>query len=198
EVAVLYGRDFTGSVTHQGTDADDVLTGTAGPDHFVGGLGNDVMNGAGGADSFLGGAGDDAIHVTDGTFRRVDGGTGYDTLHLDFAGAIDLGDIDGNTATVNHDRIRGIEAIDLDNGSANPLTVHLADVLHIDADTVDLGGAASLDNVFKINGDTGDSLSLDGADGWSAPDTGTLAGYAIYAAGNVKIAVDQDINVAVA
>ena len=41
-------------------------------------------------------------------------------------------------------------------------------------------------------------LSLDPADGWSAPDTATLAGYAIYAAGNVKIAVDQDIAVAVA
>jgi Ca2+-binding RTX toxin-like protein len=195
---VIYGGDFTGSVTHQGTDGDDLLAGTAGADHFVGGLGNDVMNGAGGADSFLGGAGNDAIHVTDGTLRRVDGGTGYDTLHLDFAGAIDLGNIDGDASTADQEKIRGIEAIDLDNGSANPLTVHLADVLHIDADTVDLGGVAGLDNVLKIDGDTGDTLSLNSADGWSAPDTGTLAGYAIYAAGNVKIAIDQDIGVAVA
>jgi hypothetical protein len=57
---------------------------------------------------------------------------------------------------------------------------------------------ASLDNVLKIDGDSGDTLSLDPADGWSVPDTATLAGYAIYAVGNVKIAVDQDITVAVA
>ena len=56
----------------------------------------------------------------------------------------------------------------------------------------------SLDNVLKIDGNSGDTLSLDPADGWSAPDTTTLVGYAIYAAGNVKIAVDQDIVVAVA
>ena len=65
-------------------------------------------------------------------------------------------------------------------------------------DAADLGGVASLDNVLKIDGDTGDSLSLDPADGWSAADTSTLPGYAIYAAGNAKVAVDQDITVAVA
>jgi Ca2+-binding RTX toxin-like protein len=195
---VIYGGNFTGSVTQQGTDGDDVLAGKAGADHFVGGLGSDVMNGAGGVDSFLGGAGDDAIHVTDGTFRRADGGTGYDTLHLDFAGAVDLGNIDGNAATADETKIRGIEVIDLDNDEANSLTVHLADVLHIDADSADVGGVASLDNVLKIDGNTGDSLSLASADGWSAPDTSTLAGYAIYATGNAKIAVDQDISVAVA
>jgi hypothetical protein len=52
--------------------------------------------------------------------------------------------------------------------------------------------------VLKIDGDTADSLSLNPADGWSAADTATLAGYAIYTASNVKIAVDQDITVAVA
>jgi hypothetical protein len=40
--------------------------------------------------------------------------------------------------------------------------------------------------------------SLHPADGWSAPDIATPTGYAIYAAGNVKIAIDQDIIVAVA
>ncbi len=52
--------------------------------------------------------------------------------------------------------------------------------------------------MLKLDGDSGDTLSLDPADGWSAPDTATLLGYAIYAAGNVKIAVDQDIVVAIA
>lgn len=195
---VIYGDDLTGAVTHLGTDGDDALVGSAEDDSFVGGLGNDTLTGGGGADSFHAGAGDDAIHVSDGSFRRVDGGNGADTMHLDFGGLVDLGNIDGNAATADQTKIQNIETIVTDNGSANQITVHLADVLHIDADYHDVGGAASLDNALKIDGDTNDTLLLDPADGWSAPDTATLSGYAIYAAGNVKIAVDQDIAVAVA
>ena len=172
---------------------------------FVGGLGNDVLVGGGthdfgdgGADAFQGAGGDDVIHVIDGTFKKVDGGAGSDTLHLDFLPPIDLGNIDGDAATSDHTKIRSIETIDTDNDLSNGITLRLADVLAIDPQNSDVGGVASLDNVLKLDGDSNDSLSLDPADGWSAPDTATLAGYAIYAAGNVKIAVDQDIAVAVA
>jgi hypothetical protein len=195
---VIYGGDLTGAVTHAGTGGDDTLAGTSADERFVAGLGNDVINGAGGADVFQGGAGDDAIHAADRAFVRADGGNGDDVLHLDFDGPIDLGDIDSNTATADHTKIRNVETIDTDNGVSNQIALRLTDVLEIDAHNSDLGGVASLDNVLKLDGDSGDSLSLDPADGWSAPDTATLAGYAIYAAGNVKIAVDQDIPVAVA
>jgi hypothetical protein len=195
---VIYGRDFTGSVTHSGTDGNDAIAGSSTDDTFVGGLGKDTLTGSGGVDSFHGGAGDDAIHVGDGSFRKVDGGNGADTLHLDFGGLVDLGNIDGDTATADQAKIQSVETIDTDNGESNQITLRLADVLHIDAQNTDVGGVAGLDNVLKIDGDSDDSLSLDPADGWSAPDTATLTGYAIYAAGNVKIAVDQDITVAVA
>jgi hypothetical protein len=195
---VIYGHDFTGSVTHSGTDGDDAIAGTAADDSFVGGLGNDTLTGGGGVDSFHGGAGDDAIHVSDGSFQKVDGGNGADTLHLDFGGLVDLGNIDGDAATGDQAKIQSIETIDTDNGESNQITLRLTDILHIDAQNSDVGGVGSLDNVLKLDGDSGDTLSLDPADGWSGPDTATLAGYAIFAAGNVKIAVDQDIAVAVA
>ncbi len=194
---VIYGGDLTGSVTHQGTDGDDEIVGTEADETFIGGLGNDTLIGGGGADAFHGGAGDDAIHVGDGSFRKVEGGNGFDTLHLDFDGLVDLGNIDGN-GTSGENKIQNIETIDTDNGAGNQITLRAADILHIDADDHDVGGVAGLDNVLKIDGDTSDSLSLDPADGWSAADTTTLAGYAILTAGGAKIAVDQDITVAVA
>ena len=202
---VIYGGNITGVVSHLGTSGDDTLTGTGADEVFVGGLGNDVLVGGGthdfgdgGADAFQGAGGDDVIHVIDGTFKKVDGGPGSDTLQLDFLPPIDLGNIDGDAATADHTKIRSIETIDIDNDSSNGITLRLADVLAIDPQNSDVGGVASLDNVLKIDGNIGDGLSLDPADGWSAPDTATLTGYAIYAAGNVKIAVDQDIVVAVA
>ena len=149
-------------------------------------------------DSVIGGSYGRLEGWKNGSFGKVDGGNGADTLHLDFGGLIDLGNIDGDAATADQAKIQNVETIDTDNGSSNQIALRLADVLHIDAADHDVGGAASLDNVLKIDGDSGDTVSLDPADGWSAPDTATLAGYAIYAAGNLKIAVDQDIAVAVA
>ncbi len=195
---LLYGGDITGSVNHLGTANGDALVGTLADESFVGGLGNDVLVGVGGADAFQGAAGDDAIHAGDRGFRRADGGNGEDVLHLDFDGLIDFGDIDNDAATANHTRIRNIEIVDTDNGFSNQIALRLTDVLEIDAHNSNVGGVAELSNVLKIDGDSGDTLSLDPADGWSAPDTASLLGYAIYTAGNVKIAVDQDIVVAVA
>jgi hypothetical protein len=51
--------------------------------------------------------------------------------------------------------------------------------------------------VLKLDGDSGETCR-DPADGWSASNTPTLLGCSIYGAGNVKIAVDQDIAVAIA
>ena len=195
---LLYGGDITESVNHLGSASNDVLVGTSADESFVGGLGNDVLVGVGGADAFQGGAGDDAIHAGDRTFRRADGGNGTDVLHLDFDGLIDFGDIDNNAGTANHTRIRDIETIDADNGFSNQIALRLTEVLEIDAHNSDVGGTIELDNVLKIDGDSGDTLSLDPADGWGAPDTSILIGYALYTAGNVKIAVDQDIVVAIA
>jgi hypothetical protein len=195
ESYVVYGGNFTGEVTHLGTAGNDTLEGTDASEAFVSGLGNDVLKGGGGADAFQGGPGDDMIHVADGAFRRVNGGNGSDTLSLDFEGTIDFGNVDGNASTADHTKIWNIETIDVDNGFSNQLKLTLSDVLELDAQVVDLGGVTTLDNALKIDGDAGDSLALDSADGWSAADEATLPDYAIYTAGNVTIAVDQDISV---
>ncbi len=194
---VVYGGDFTGDVTRLGTTAADTLNGTAAAETFVGAQGNDTLNGGGGADSLSGGNGDDQVHVTDRTFHRVDGGSGTDTLHLDFAGAIDFGNLDGNAATSDRGKISGIETIDVDNGQNNAMTLHLADILDIDANNTNVGGVASLDNVLKVDGNAGDTLHLLASEGWSAGDTSTLGGYAIYTHQAVRVAVDQDIVVTV-
>lgn len=157
--------------------------------------GNDTLNGGGGADTLQGGQGNDQIHVADRSFHLADGGGGKDTLHLDFSGAIDFGNIDANAATSDRGKIAGVEVIDTDNGQANALTLHLADVLDINVDNSNVGGKASLDNVLKIDGNAGDSLTLFASDHWGAADTASLAGYAVYTAGAVKIAVDTDISV---
>jgi Ca2+-binding RTX toxin-like protein len=195
EVQVIYGHAAAGAFV--GTDANDTLVGTAGANTLIGAQGNDTINGNGGADSIHGGAGDDHIHVSDNTFFRVDGGSGSDTLHLDFGGAIDFGNLDGNAATSDRGKISNIETIDVNNGQNNALTLHLADVLDMDVRDADVGGKASLDNTLKIDGNSGDTLHLAASDSWSAADTSTLAGYAIYTHDAVKIAIDTHIAVTV-
>ena len=156
---------------------------------------NDIVNGNGGADAINGGQGNDEIHVADNKFFRIDGGTGVDTLHLDYAGAIDFGNLDGNVSTSDRNRIQNVEALDVDNGHANAITLHLADVLDLDATISDVGGVASLDNVLRIDGNAGDTLQMFNVDGWGAADTSSLTGYAVYSYQAVKVAIDLDIAV---
>ncbi|GAB2175797.1 M10 family metallopeptidase C-terminal domain-containing protein [Dongia sp. agr-C8] len=188
---IVFGENS--NISKMGTTGDDTLNGTAAAETIVGAQGNDTLNGGGGADSIRGGSGDDQINVSNHAFFRVDGGSGSDILHLDFAGAIDFGDLDGNAATSDRGKISGIETIDVDNGQSNALSLHLADVLDIDANNSNVGGVATLDNVLKIDGNAGDTLQLFTADGWSAADKGTLAGYAIYTHDSVRIAIDTDV-----
>ena len=91
--AVIYGGNFTKSVTHLGNESDDELTGSEADEVFVGGLGNDMLIGGGGKDAFHGGAGDDTIVLAPGDVMRVDGGNGVDRVmandfgtELDFTG----------------------------------------------------------------------------------------------------------------
>ena len=80
---VVFGGNFTASVTQVGTTNNDSLSGTAGNDVIFGGLGNDVITTNGGNDRIAGGPGADTFKISDGpgTIRILDFGEG-DTLDL--------------------------------------------------------------------------------------------------------------------
>jgi len=59
------------------------LMGSAGPDFLVSDLaGSNTLIGGGGPDVLIGGSGNNVIGVTDGAFKLIDGGGGYDKLQL--------------------------------------------------------------------------------------------------------------------
>ena len=152
ESYVVFGRDFTNTVTHAGTANDEVLTGTAGANVMLGGLGNDTLNGQGGADALQGGAGDDRLVVSDFTFLRVDGGTGTDTLALTGSG------LTLNLASIGDTKLQSIEAIDL--GSGNALILTALEVLNL-SDT---------SNTLRVTGGVGSWIDFSDLD-WSQGNT---------------------------
>ena len=122
---VIFGGDFTASVTHPGTSVGETLTGTAVANVMTGGRGNDTLIGGGGADVLIGGQGSDVLAVSDLTFRRLVGGTGIDTLRLDGNGR------SLNLTTLRDNRLLGIERIDITGSGDNSLTLSYRDVLNV-------------------------------------------------------------------
>ncbi|PXW89871.1 FG-GAP repeat protein [Nitrosomonas sp. Nm84] len=156
---VVFGSsNFRGTRTFVGTPGDDNFTGTSADERFEVGDGNDTMTGGGGADVFLGGDGDDVIRVPDLTFQTLDGGSGTDTLELT-SGSIDL-----DLANV-HNKIDGIDVIDLTGGDDDTLTLTLTNLLEVS------------DRTLKVNGDAGDRVVIRGG-GWI--DGGIDGGYHTY------------------
>ena len=149
ETYVVFGRDYTESVTQEGTVSDETFWGTGGADVIVAGGGNDRLVGLGGADNLIGGAGDDALVVSSVDFRRIVGGSGSDTLELYGRGrTLDL-------TLISDTDVTGVEAIDITGSGNNRLVLNYMEVLNL-SDT---------SNTLSIVGDTGDSVEL-GA-GWT-------------------------------
>jgi Ca2+-binding RTX toxin-like protein len=153
---VIFGRDFTATVTHAGTAAAETLTGSAGADIIVAGQGDDTILGQGGADALEGGAGNDRIEVSDLAFLRVDGGSGLDTLVLAGSG------LTLNLANIPNPRLQGIEAIEL---GANTLRVTALEVLNL-SDSA---------NGLRVTGSAGYTLLFDD-DGWVTGANGVVFG----------------------
>ncbi|WP_318248071.1 calcium-binding protein [Novosphingobium huizhouense] len=106
----------TGNDKLIGGSASDRINGLAGDDILRGGDGADTLAGGEGVDAVYGGAGDDIILLTKSediaAGDAVDGGSGYDTLRVDF------GSIYAPRAEITYTKLTSIEAIDfgLNNG----------------------------------------------------------------------------------
>ncbi len=171
---IVYGRDVTGSVRFLGDSGNDSLTGSAAAENFVSGNGNDLMVGGGGADAFHGGAGDDIIVLADMTARRIDGGSGSDTLRLSGAGqTLDM--------ALFRNRIDSIETIDLTGSGNNTLKVLARDLLNLNEQS----------NTLTVDGNAGDKVVL--GTGWT--DGGVAGGYHQYVQGQAVILVGVDLTV---
>ncbi len=175
---VLFGGDFTQQVSAPGTEGDDILSDTTDGNILIGGLGNDILIGGGGLDVLTGAAGDDTLAISDLNFRRINGGSGTDTLSLDsFSINLDL-------SAISNNKISSIEQIDLTGSGDNSLTLNRLDVLAL-SDTT---------NQLIVSGDVGDAVTSTGQ-GWTLDSTRTLDGilYNQYILGAATLLVNADI-----
>ncbi|MDS3859650.1 FG-GAP-like repeat-containing protein [Thermosynechococcaceae cyanobacterium BACA0444] len=142
---VLFGGDFTASVNQYGSIGDDVLQGTVTGDVLIGQAGDDILLGNGGLDVLLGGTGNDWLQVRDTNFRRVNGGSGTDTLGLYGYN----GQAWNLTTLAPGNRLKDIEVIDIRNYGSNLLTLNKATVLQL-----------SPTKILTVNGDSSDKINL--------------------------------------
>ena len=182
----LRGSQFRDTLTGDGNanrlrgeGGDDTLIGNAGNDDLQGGSGDDFLDGGAGSDSLFGGDGDDRI-VFDAADATVDGGAGSDTLVVSGGVSFNLGD-----PSTFPDVLDNIEAIDLDGGGNNTLTLHASDIFD------------SLNNdTFTVFGSAGDVVQTSGA--FTAAGTLNLQGgvFNKFTFGSATLIVEDGIDTA--
>ncbi len=155
---VVFGwKTSTGSETQVGNNSSNALTasrGAAQPDVLIGGGGNDTLTGDGGLDVLLGDAGDDRLAVRSLDFRRIEGGTGFDTLQLNAAG------LHLNLPALPNNRLAGIEEIDLRGTGANSLTANPVEVRNVTGSA----SAGTSANTLRVRRQSDDIVNM--GTGW--------------------------------
>jgi Ca2+-binding RTX toxin-like protein len=154
EAHLLFGGAFGRALDTTGTSAAEILQGGAGADTLSGGGGADVLRGA---------AGDDRLEVADTAFRRIEGGTGTDTLVLGGSGRqLDLTRTPGPA-------IHSVERIDITGSGNNTLVLDHEAVLRLSEQRA--GGIATL----RVDGNAGDRVFVNDTQ-WLNAGTITEAG----------------------
>ena len=171
---IFGGNGFTSSVNRIGTSAQETLTGTSAADNMVGGRGDDILIGNGGADVLLGGQGNDVLAFSSLDFRRIDGGTGSDTLRFDGA---DLG------LKLNDPRLGVFETVDITGTGNNLLVVKKPDVLRAQNDTL------------IVRGNAGDRINY--GTGWAQAANQVINGvsYYVFTQGTATLKVQVGVTV---
>lgn len=132
-------------------------------------------------------SGDDVFRVVDTSFGALNGGGGaFDRLNFLQGGNIDLASLGGSSLT-------GVEVVDTTNGVVNNLSLSAASI-----------EATATYDQFYVLGESGDSLTLNAADNWSASDTVvvspdlTLNSYTSVATGGLTVYVDSQVTTTIA
>ncbi|MEQ1824839.1 MAG: PKD domain-containing protein, partial [Pirellula sp.] len=175
ESYVIFGGNFTTSVTHSGTSGADTLTGTSGSNVIIGGRGNDTLIGNLGVDVLYGGQGADVLAIQDVGFFQISGGTGIDTLRLDSDGLfLDLTMIPDN-------RLNDIETIDL-RGTAQIVKLSALELFNLSDSSNTLIVTGSIDDLLAV---------IDFDTLWQSSGTQTISGtnYNVYTSGAATLLV---------
>jgi VCBS repeat-containing protein len=167
-----------------GSDFNDTLTGDAGANVLIGGLGNDTLDGGAGADTLIGGAGNDVYMVDNAADVIIEtAGNGTDTVRATAASYVLSAEVESLTYT-------GAGAFNgTGNASANTLTGGAgADTLSGVAGDDKLYGGAGNDALYggdgndAIDGGAGDDL-MDGGLGNDTYTVDSAADVIVEAAG---------------
>ena len=142
---VIFGGQGVSTSARVGNEMANTLTGDSMANQIIGGAGDDTLIGGGGEDVLRGGRGDDVLAISDTDFASIDGGSGDDTLRLDFNAPLDLSNIES------------VENIDLSSdGGDSAFSLSVTDVLAINEDAeLNISGAAAGDTLMLENTSTG-------------------------------------------
>ena len=174
-VYVVFGKDFRGTTTHAGTEADDVVVGTPAADSLLGGRGDDVLDGQGGGDILRAGAGNDVLVIADNDFIRLSGGTGTDTLR--YVGSVPL-DLTSKSDLL----LTGVEVIELSGGDAQAVKLQLRDIRLL----------SNTSNTITIDGGPEDSVEADLSAG-NLTYLGVQDGYKVWGDDTVSLRIAQAV-----
>lgn len=181
------GSAVTVSAGSADLSAADTGTGALSYQHVTGSNANESYT-VKGTDVVSAQGGDDTIVIKDGDFRLLDGGSGNDTLHMNYAGELSLsGAVSSylSNASGLH-KLERIEKIDLSGDGAKTLVLSQADVLQLsDNDSLIVQGEAG-DAVVALGNWTLQSQSV------TAWDTGV---YKVYTNGVASLLVSSNITV---
>jgi Ca2+-binding RTX toxin-like protein len=190
ETYILYGGNFTNSVSYLGDDSDETIVSDNMNAVLIGGGGDDSIT-ATGQSIIYGGSGDDRIVVDDftGQQNRIDGGSGIDTLAADsFDYAMDLGG-------AWRGRISDIEIIDLTGVRSNVLSLDSTIIGGLSGDNGTAFGA----NTLLIRGDSADLINLTDQ-GWTEAGTindphGQSGEFVVWQNGAVTALIETGVSV---